>query len=181
MRLALVGLGWSANESASGYDYDLDASAFLLGRDGKVNSDEDFVFYGNQCHYSGGVKSSGDDTSGSEDEDEGDSEQLIIDFNKVPSNVERIAITVTIYDAERRRQNFGQVRNAYVRVCKIESDRDEDGEEVIRYDLDEEFSTETAIVVCEIYRNGPDWKFGAIGAGYPGGLEALCRKFGINV
>lgn len=179
MRLALVGLGWSANEYGSGYDYDLDASAFLLGRNGKVNSDEDFVFYGNQCHYSGSVKSSGDDTSGGDGD--GDDEQLIIDFARVPSNIERIAITVTIYDADRRRQNFGQVSNAYVRICKIDNERDEDGEEVLRYDLNEDFSTETAIVVCEIYRNGTDWKFGAIGAGYDGGLEALCRKFGINV
>ena len=179
MRLCLVGLVWSANEYDSGYDYDLDASAFLLSKNGKVNSDEDFVFYGNQEHYSRSVKSSGDDTSGGDGD--GDDEQLIIDFARVPSYVDRIAITVTIYDADRRRQNFGQVSNAYVRICKIDSEDDEDGEEVLRYDLNEDFSTETAIVVCEIYRNGNDWKFGAIGAGYDGGLEALCRKFGINV
>ena len=176
MNLALIGLGWDENED-NGYDFDLDASAFLLGRNGKVACDEDFVFYGNQVHRSGSVKSSGDDTSGG---GEGDCEQLIIDFDKVPSNVETIAITVTIYDADRRRQNFGQVSNAYVRVCKIRDERDE-GEEIIRYDLDEDFSTETGVVICEIYRYGGEWRFNAVGAGYRGGLEALCRKFGVNV
>lgn len=180
MSLALVGLGWDPNEYDSGYDFDLDASAFLLNSRGKVNSDDDFVFYGNQCHYSGAVKSSGDDQSGGNSE-EGDDEQLIIDFSKIPANVDRIAITVTIYDAQARRQNFGQVSNAYVRICKINNEHDEDGEEVIRYDLDEDFSTETAIVVAEIYRYGSDWKFNAVGAGYSGGLEALCHKFGVNV
>jgi len=180
MSLALVGLGWDPNEYDSGYDFDLDASAFLLNNRGKVNSDDDFVFYGNQSHYSGAVKSSGDDTSGGNSE-EGDDEQLIIDFSKIPANVDRIAITVTIYDAQARRQNFGQVSNAYVRICKINNEYDDDGEEVIRYDLDEDFSTETAIVVAEIYRHGSDWKFNAVGAGYSGGLEALCHKFGVNV
>ncbi len=179
MRLALVGLGWDENDTG-GEDFDLDASAFLLGPNGLVPSDDDFVFYGNQTHYSGAVRSTGDDTSGGNSED-GDDEQLIIDFAKLPANIEKIAICVTIYDAANRRQNFGQVRNAYVRVCKINTPNDEDGQELLRYYLDEDFSIETAIVVCEIYRRNGEWKFNAVGQGYSGELAALCRKFGINV
>ena len=179
MRLALVGLGWDPNEYDSDFDFDLDASAFLLGANGKVRSDDDFVFYGNQCHYSNAVFSSGDDTSGGSSD--GDDEKIIINFDKIPAYVEKIAITVTIYDAAKRRQNFGMVQNAYVRVCKIDSEDDEYGEEVIRFDLGEDFSIETALVVCEIYRYGNEWKFNAVGAGYQGGLEALCHRFGINV
>ena len=180
MRLAIVGLGWDENDGASKFDFDLDASAFLLGADGKVLSDEDFVFYGNQTHYSGCLKSTGDDTSGGNSED-GDDEQLIINFDRIPDKVERIAVCVSIYDAATRRQNFGMVENAYVRVCKIEDEHDEEGEEILRYYLNEDFSTETAIVVCEIYRNGSDWKFGAVGRGYDGELAGLCRKYGVNV
>ena len=179
MRLALVGLGWDENDG-SGYDFDLDATAFLLGPNGRVASDDDFVFYGNQTHYSGAVRSTGDDTSGG-NSDGGDDEQLIIDFDKMPANVARIAVCVSIYDAEARRQNFGQVRNAYVRVCKIDNPNDEDGEEVLRYYLDEDFSTETAIVVCEIYNHNGEWKFSAVGTGYAGELAGLCRKYGVNV
>ena len=180
MNMALVGLGWDPNRYDGGYDFDLDASAFLLGRNGKVRSDADFVFYGNQEHFSGAVKSMGDDTSGGNSE-EGDDEQIFIDFKKIPADVEKIAITVTIYDAPVRRQNFGQVSNAYVRVARISGPNDTVGTEVLRFDLGEEFSIETAIVVCEIYRSGSDWKFNAVGAGYQGGLEALCRSFGVNV
>ncbi len=180
MKLALVGLGWDPNRYDGGFDFDLDASAFLLGANGKVSCDEDFVFYGNQEHRSGSVKSMGDDRTGGNSED-GDDEQIVIDFAKVPANVQKIAITVTIYDAVPRKQNFGQVSNSYVRVMKIRNEGDSDGEEVLRFDLGEEFSIETAIVVCEIYRNGNDWKFNAVGAGYQGGLEALCHQFGVNV
>ena len=180
MTMALVGLGWDPNRYDGGYDFDLDASAFLLGRNGKVRNDEDFVFYGNQAHNSGSVRSMGDDTSGGNSE-EGDDEQIFIDFSKVPADIEKIAITVTIYDAPVRRQNFGQVSNAYVRVARISGPNDTVGTEVLRFDLGEEFSVETAIVVCEIYRRGNEWKFNAVGAGYQGGLEALCRNFGVNV
>ena len=180
MTMALVGLGWDPNRYDGGYDFDLDASAFLLGKNGKVLRDEDFIFYGNQEHRSGAVKSMGDDTSGGNSED-GDDEQIFIDFTKVPPEIEKIAITVTIYDAPVRKQNFGQVSNAYVRVARISGPTDTVGTEVLRFDLGEEFSIETAIVVCEIYRNGSEWKFNAVGAGYQGGLEALCRSYGVNV
>lgn len=180
MTMALVGLGWDPNRYDGGYDFDLDASAFLLGKNGKVLRDEDFIFYGNQEHRSGSVKSMGDDTSGGNSED-GDDEQIFIDFTKVPPEIEKIAITVTIYDAPVRKQNFGQVSNAYVRVARISGPNDTVGTEVLRFDLGEEFSIETAIVVCEIYRNGSEWKFNAVGAGYQGGLEALCRSYGVNV
>lgn len=180
MTMALVGLGWDPNRYDGGYDFDLDASAFLLGKNGKVRNDLDFVFYGNQEHNSGSVKSMGDDTSGGNSE-EGDDEQIFIDFSKVPADIDKIAITVTIYDAPVRKQNFGQVSNAYVRVARISGPSDTVGTEVLRFDLGEEFSIETAIVVCEIYRSGSEWKFNAVGAGYQGGLEALCRSFGVNV
>ena len=180
MTMALVGLGWDPNRYDGGYDFDLDASAFLLGKNGKVRNDLDFVFYGNQEHNSGSVKSMGDDTSGGNSE-EGDDEQIFIDFSKVPADIDKIAITVTIYDAPVRKQNFGQVSNAYVRVARISGPNDTVGTEVLRFDLGEEFSIETAIVVCEIYRSGSEWKFNAVGAGYQGGLEALCRSFGVNV
>lgn len=180
MKLCLVGLGWDPNKYRGQDDFDLDASVFMLGSNGRVRRDEDFVFYGNQCHVSGSVKSMGDDRTGGNSED-GDDEQIIIDLSKIPSYVEKLAITVTIYEAQERRQNFGQVSNAYVRVVKIKNEGDEDGDEVVRYDLDEEFADETAIVACEITRNGREWKFSAVGAGYKGELAGLCRKFGVNI
>ena len=180
MKMALVGLGWDPNRYDGGYDFDLDASAFMLGKNGKVPRDDDFIFYGNQEHRTGAVKSMGDDTTGGNSED-GDDEQIFIDFSKIPPEIETIAITVTIYDAPVRKQNFGQVSNAYVRVARISGPGDNVGTEVLRFDLGEEFSIETAIVVCEIYRSGSEWKFKAVGAGYQGGLEALCRSYGVNV
>ena len=178
MTMALVGLGWDTKQYEGGYDFDLDASAFLLGANGKVRRDEDFIFYGNLKSTDGSVLHTGDNLTGA---GEGDDEVLIIDFTKVPPDVQKIAITVTIYEAPQRRQNFGQVSNAYVRVARIASAEDTVGTEVLRFDLGEEFSVETALVVCEIYRYGGDWKFNAVGAGYQGGLEALCRSFGVNV
>ena len=175
---AMVGLGWDTNKYDGGYDFDLDAAAFLLNANGKVASDADFVFYGNLKHSSGAVEHMGDNLTG---EGDGDDEQIFIDFSKVPASVEKIAITVTIYDAISRGQNFGQVSNSYVRVAKVNSQSDPNGEEVLKFDLGEEFSIETAIVVCEIYRNNGEWKFKAVGAGYQGGLEALCRQYGVNV
>lgn len=180
MQLCLVGLGWDPNRYRGQHDFDLDASVFLLGPNGKVRSDDDFVFYGNQVHVSGSVKSLGDDRSGG-NSDDGDDEQIIINLARVPSYVSRIAVTVSIYDAQARRQNFGQVSNAYVRVVKIRNEDDQNGYEVVRYDLDEEFAGETALVACEIVRDGGEWKFCAVGEGYPGELFGLCRKFGVNV
>ena len=178
MSMALIGLGWDTNKYDGGQDFDLDASAFLLGANGKVSKDEDFIFYGNLESKTGAVKHTGDNLTGDGD---GDDEVIIIDFSKVPADVDKIAITVTIYDAPGRRQNFGQVANAYVRVAKMSNENDTNGEEVLKFDLVEEFSVETALVVCEIYKNNGDWKFNAVGAGYQGGLEALCKSFGVNV
>lgn len=180
MKMALIGLGWDPNKYDGGYDFDLDASAFICGANGKVQSDEDFVFYNNPDWKNHTVWSSGDDTTGGNSE-EGDDEQIFVDFSKLPDWVDKIAITVTIHDAVNRRQNFGQVSNAYVRVAKVQNEFDTVGETVIQFDLEEEFSIETALVVCEIYRKNGEWKFNAVAAGYQGGLEALCRNYGINV
>lgn len=178
LTMARVGLGWDTNKYDGGHDFDLDAAAYLLGENGKVLNDLDFVFYNNLEGQNGSVKHTGDNLTG---EGDGDDEVIIIDFTKIPKEIHKIAITVTIHDAVNRRQNFGQVSNAYVRVAKMAHENDENGEEVLRFNLVEEFSIETAIVVCEIYRSGSDWKFNAIAAGYQGGLEALCRSFGVSV
>ena len=178
LRRVMVGLGWDTNQYDGGADFDLDASAFLLGANGKVRKDEDFIFYNNLDSDDGGVHHTGDNLTG---EGDGDDEVLIIDFTKVSPDVQKIAITVTIHDAVTRRQNFGQVSNAYVRVARMAGPDDMVGTEVLKFDLMEEFSIETALVVCEIYRHGGEWKFNAVGAGYQGGLEALCHSFGVNV
>lgn len=168
----MAGLGWDVNAFDSGGDFDLDAAAFMLGADGKCPSDKEFIFYGNLVHASQAVKHLGDNLTG---EGEGDDEQIEIDLAQVPANIEKIAFTVTIYDAENRRQNFGQVSNAFIRIVNGAT-----GEELIRYDLGEDFSIETAIVVGELYRNNGEWKFNAIGSGFQGGLAALCGHFGID-
>ena len=180
MQYALIGLGWDSNRYDGGYDFDLDASAFLLGADGKVMRDEDFVFYNNPEARDGAVRSTGDDTTGG-NSDGGDDEQIYIDFTRMPPEIEKIAVTVTIHEAEERHQNFGQVSNAYVRVAKLDSPDAPDGETVLQFDLEEEFSIETALVVCESYKKNGEWKFNAVAAGYRGGLEALCRAYGVNV
>ncbi|MBQ8569711.1 MAG: TerD family protein [Oscillospiraceae bacterium] len=178
MTMALIGLGWDTNRYDGGYDFDLDAAAFLCGENGKVLSDEDFVFYNNLEHKSGALRHTGDNLTGAGD---GDDEVILIDFTKIPENIHKIAITVTIHDAQTRNQNFGQVSNAFVRVAKMSHAEDFAGADAIRYDLAEDFSVETAIVVCEIYRRNGEWKFSAVGAGYQGGLAALCRSYGVNV
>ncbi len=169
----VVGLGWDVNKYDGGHDFDLDAAAFLLSGAGKVASDADFVFYGNKNHASGSVIHTGDNLTGAGD---GDDEQIKIDLGIVPAGIEKIDFTVTIYDAEARGQNFGQVSNAYIRVVNEAT-----GEELIRYDLGEDYSIETAVVVGELYRNNGEWKFNAIGSGFQGGLSALCGNFGVNV
>ena len=178
MRLALIGLGWDTNRYDGSADFDLDASAFMLGANGRVRKEEDFIFYSNPVSSDGSVRHSGDNRTGA---GEGDDEVIMIDFDKIPADVQKIAIAVTIYDAEERGQNFGQVDNAYVRVARRSGENDMIGTEELRYDLAEDFSIETALVVCEIYRNGADWKFNAVGAGFQGGLEALCRAYGVEV
>ncbi len=169
----IVGLGWDTNKYDGGHAFDLDAAAFLLGESGKVNKDADFIFYNNLKDEAESILHLGDNLTGDGD---GDDEQIKIDLGKVPSNVHKIAFTVTIHEAMERGQNFGQVSNAFIRVFK-----EENGEELIRYDLGEDFSVETAVVVGELYRHGGEWKFNAIGSGFQGGLGALCGNFGINI
>ncbi|WP_042457571.1 TerD family protein [Neobacillus dielmonensis] len=169
----IVGLGWDTNRYQGGHDFDLDASAFLTDDNSRVINDSDFVFYNNLTDPSGAVEHTGDNRTG---EGDGDDEQIKIDFSKVPSHVHRIAIAVTIHEAEQRSQNFGQVSNAFVRVVDEETNR-----EILRFDLGEDFSVETAVVVCELYRHNGDWKFNAVGSGFSGGLAALCRNFGLQV
>ena len=168
-----IGLGWDVNKYDGGSSFDLDTAAFLLNSNGKVRDQGDFVFYGNLSHASGAVTHKGDNLTGGGD---GDDEQIIVDLSKVPADVTRIAFTATIYDAEERRQNFGQVSNAYIRVVDTANNN-----ELIRYDLGEDFSIETAAVFGELYKNGNEWKFNAIGSGYQGGLAALCASFGVDV
>jgi tellurium resistance protein TerD len=167
----LVGLGWDAR-ATDGAGFDLDASAFLLKGDGKVRSDGDFIFYNNLKSVDGSVEHTGDNTTG---EGEGDDEQIKVALNTVPPEVDRVAVTVTIHDAETRGQNFGMVSDAFIRVVNAAN-----GSEIARYDLSEDASTETAMIFGELYRNGADWKFRAVGQGFTGGLAPLARNFGVN-
>lgn len=172
LKKVVVGLGWDVNQFDTGGDFDLDAAAFLLTDSGKVSRQEDFIFFGNLKHPSGSVEHMGDNLTGA---GEGDDEQIKIDLSKVPDNITKIAFTVTIYEPEQRRQNFGQINNAFIRIYNEDT-----GEEMLRYDLGEDFSIETAAVFGEVYKNGSEWKFNAIGSGYQGGLKALCAQYGID-
>lgn len=169
----IVGLGWDTNKYDGGKDFDLDTAAFLLGGNSKVSSDNDFVFYNNLTDLSKAVTHLGDNRTG---EGDGDDEQIRVELSKVPSNVEKIDFTVTIHEAQARGQNFGQVSNAFIRIVNEDTN-----EELIRYDLSEDYSIETAIVVAELYRHNGEWKFNAIGSGFQGGLASLCNNFGIDV
>ena len=172
LKKIMIGLGWDVNQFDGGADFDLDAAAFLVGENGKVHTSEDFVFYGNLKHKSGSVEHMGDNLTG---EGEGDDEQIEVDLGKVPEDIARIVFTCTIYEADVRRQNFGQVSNAFIRVVD-----ESNGQELIRYDLGEDFSIETAVVVGEIYRYNGEWKFNAVGSGFQGGLAALCNNYGVE-
>lgn len=167
-----IGLGWDARVT-DGTEFDLDASAFLLAETGRVRSDGDFIFYNNPRSPDGSVAHGGDNRTGA---GEGDDEAIAIRLASVPAEVQRISFTVTIHDAEARRQNFGQVSNAYIRVVDQAS-----GREIARYDLSEDYSIETALIFGELYRHGGDWKFRAVGQGYAGGLAALARNYGVAV
>jgi stress response protein SCP2/tellurite resistance protein len=167
----VVGLGWNGSNLSS--NFDLDASAFLLGQTGMVQSDLDFVFYNNPSGGNGSIIYSGDNRVGSGVRDD---EQIRIDLNKVPSHIHRIAFTITIHDAQVKRQNFGQVSDSYVRIFNEGTN-----EELIRFNLGRDFTVETAIVAAEIYRHNGEWKFNAIASGFQGGLAALCRNFGVTV
>lgn len=172
LKKVLVGLGWDARATDGG-DFDLDASAFMLNASGKVRSDVDFIFYNNLKSKDGSLEHTGDNSTGAGD---GDDEAIRIDLTKVPADVQRIAICVTIHEADTRRQNFGMVSNAFVRIVNNDSDK-----EIARYDLAEDASTETAMIFAEVYRHGGDWKFKAIGQGFAGGLGPLARNYGVNV
>lgn len=169
----LVGLGWDTNQYAGESNFDLDASVFLLGANGKVRSNLDFIYYGNLKHSSGGVEHMGDNLTGG---GSGDDEQIKVNLAFVPLDVEKITVAVTIYDAENRGQNFGQVSNAYIRIVDESTHR-----EVMRFNLGEDFSIETSIVVGEIYRYKGEWKFTAIGSGFKGGLKTMCQNYGVNM
>ena len=172
LKNVLVGLGWDAR-STDGQDFDLDTSVFMATENGKVPSDRHFIFYNQLVSPCGGVEHTGDNLTGDGD---GDDESVIVQLDKVESNIKSLFITVTIHDAEARRQNFGQVSNAFVRIVNNDT-----SEEIVRFDLSEDYSTETAMVFGEIYRHNGEWKFRAIGQGYTGGLYSLCQQYGVNV
>lgn len=173
LKHVVIGLGWDTNKYDGGFDFDLDTAAFLVGDNGKVTNDLDFVFYNNVNHSSGAVKHLGDNRTGAGD---GDDEQIKVDLSLIPSNINKVAFTVTIHEAQDRRQNFGQVSNSYIRVVDVDKN-----EELINFELGEDFSIETAVVIAEIYRHNGEWKFNALGSGFEGGLAALCNNFGISI
>jgi tellurium resistance protein TerD len=172
IKAAIIGLGWDAR-STDGQDFDLDGVAFVLGATGKVRTDADFIFYNNKTGASGAVQHQGDNRTGA---GAGDDEQVLINLAGMPADVNSLVLAVTIHEGETRRQNFGQVRNAYVRVLNAEG-----GTEIARYDLSEDASVETAMIFGEIYRHGADWKFRAVGQGFAGGLGPLARNYGVDV
>ncbi|RAY12101.1 chemical-damaging agent resistance protein C [Actinomadura craniellae] len=167
-----VGLGWDVR-TTTGVDFDLDASALVLDAQGKILSDQHFVFFNNLRSPEGSVEHTGDNTTG---EGEGDDEQIKVNFASVPAEATRISFAVSIYDADTRSQNFGQVRNAFIRVVN-----QGDNSEMARYDLSEDASTETAMVFGELYRNNDEWKFRAVGQGYASGLAGIAMDFGVNI
>ncbi|MDQ0842592.1 TerD family protein [Streptomyces sp. V1I6] len=167
-----VGLGWDVR-TTTGTDFDLDASALLTNAEGKVTNDGNFVFFNNLKSSDGSVEHTGDNLTG---EGEGDDEQIKVNLAAVPADVDKIVFPVSIYEAESRQQSFGQVRNAFIRVVD-----QADNNELARYDLSEDASTETAMVFGELYRNGAEWKFRAIGQGYASGLRGIAQDFGVNV
>ena len=168
-----VGLGWDANVTDTGTDFDLDASAFVLGADGKVLGDEWFIFYNQTTSPDGAIVHTGDNRTG---EGEGDDEVIEIDLDKVDSRVDKIVFTVTIHDAQARHQNFGQVSNSFIRVVD-----DSNNKEITKYELDEDYSTETAINFGELYRKNGEWRFKAVGDGFNEGLAGFAKMYGVNV
>lgn len=172
LKKVIIGLGWDAR-ATDGAAFDLDASAFLLKADGKVRSDNDFCFYNNKVTADGGLQHAGDNRTGAGD---GDDEVLKVDLGKLPLDIERIVFAVTIHEADLRKQNFGQVSHAYIRILN-----EDGGAEVARYDLSEDASIETAMIFGELYRHSGDWKFKAVGQGFAGGLGPLAASFGVNV
>lgn len=172
LKRILIGLGWDPR-STDGQAFDLDASAFLLTAAGRVRGDHDFIFYNQKASQDGSVEHTGDNTTGQGD---GDDESIKVDLTRVPQDIDKVAVAVTIHEADARRQNFGQVGGSFIRIVN-----DETGQELTRYDLGEDFSTETAVIFGEIYRHSGEWKFRAVGQGYAGGLGPLARNYGVNV
>jgi tellurium resistance protein TerD len=172
LKKIVAALGWNARLT-DGASFDLDASAFLLKLDGKVRSDGDFCYYNNKTVADGAVVHGGDNTTG---EGEGDDEKISVDLSKVSADVDKIIVAVTIHEADTRRQNFGQVGDAYIRVLNQDGNS-----EIARYDLSEDSSTDTAMIFGELYRNGADWKFRAVGQGFAGGLGSLAASYGVAV
>ena len=172
MNIAMAGLGWDARVT-DGQGFDLDASVFMVGEDGKVLNDSSFIFFNNKLSACGSVEHQGDNRTGAGD---GDDEQIKIDLTKVPAEVKKLVFAVTIYDAEARKQNFGMVSNSYMRIYN-----NDNGTEIARFDLSEDASTETAMIFGELYRHGAEWKFKAVGQGFAGGLSALASQHGVNV
>lgn len=168
----IIGLGWDSR-ATDGAAFDLDASAFLVKEDGKVRNDSDFVFYNNAKSSDGSIEHTGDNTTG---EGEGDDEQIKANLNGIPPEITKVSFGVTIHDADARQQNFGMIQSAFIRVLNAANDQ-----EIVRYDLSEDFSTETALIFGEIYRNGAEWKFKAVGQGFAGGLGPLAKNFGVNI
>lgn len=169
----LVGIGWDAPEKEEGFDVDIDASAFLLNRDGRVRRDTDFVFYNNLEAEDGSIRHLGDNTSG---DGEGDDEKIELNLDALPFDIEKVAFAVTLHNAEERHQNFGIVKNAYIRIVNVDT-----GEELARYDLTEDASADNAIAFGELERDSVSWKFRAVGTGSCGGLYKIAREYGVNV
>lgn len=168
----LIGLGWDIRVT-DGSAFDLDASVFLLGKDGKVRNDKDFIFYNNVKSIDGSVEHLGDNLTGNGD---GDDESIKVTLTKVSSDIEKIIVIATIHEAQVRKQNFGMVKNAYIRVLN-----NDNKVEIVKFDLSEDVSTEVAMIFGEVYRHNSDWKFRAVGQGFKDGLYALCKNFGVNV
>ena len=167
----IIGLGWDPR-ATDGAAFDLDGSAFMIKADGKVRADNDFIFYNNLKSSDGSVTHTGDNRSG---EGEGDDERVVVDLSQVPAEIDRLAVAVTIHEAEARNQNFGMVSRAYIRCLNADGEK-----EIARYDLSEDGSIETAMIFGELYRAGSEWKFRAVGQGYKGGLGPLARSYGVN-
>lgn len=167
-----VGLGWDVR-ATDGADFDLDASCFMLKDDGKVPADNAFIFYNNLKSVDGSIEHTGDNRTGV---GEGDDEAIKVDLTKVPAEIAKLAITVTIHDAQERKQNFGMVSGAFIRIVN-----NKDGKEIARFDLSEDASTDTAMIFGEVYRHNNEWKFKAVGQGYAGGLGPMAKNFGVNI
>ena len=169
LEAVLVGLGWDVNVTDSGVDFDLDTSVFMLGSNEKIVSEKHFIFYNNPKSTDGSVEYMGDNRTGA---GEGDDEMIAVNLTKIPDEVQKLVFTVTIHEADQRQQNFGQVQNAFVRLIDVKTKN-----EVLRYDLAEDYSIETALIMAEIYRKDGTWRMSAVGSGYQGGLQALLNRY----